>query len=376
MNGNGTLFKISADGSRFDTLYSFNSLDNYANNADGRFPNGNLVLTSAGMLYGSASEGGGDGIGTTFSFNTLSYTHILWHSPDGRATLWSVNPDGSFSTSQAYGPYRDGGGLWQAVALATGPNGVSRILWRAPDGRATLWFVNPDGSFGSSQAYGPYRDGGGLWQAVALSVGPDNVAHILWHSPDGRATLWFVNSDGSFGSSQAYGPYRDGGGLWQATALATGPDGVSRILWRAPDGRATLWHVYTNGSFDSSQAYGSYRDSGGLWQATAVSAGPDNVAHILWTAPDGRSTLWFVNPDGSFGSSPAYGPYADGSGLWQATALASGPDNVAHILWHSPDGRATIWFVNPDGTHGTSQAYGPYVDGGGIWQATAVSAGP
>ena len=208
------------------------------------------------------------------AFELQSQAHILWHSPDGRATVWFVNPDGSFGTSRAYGPYVDSAGIWQAVALATGPDGVSRLLWHSPDGRATIWHVYPDGRFDTSQAYGPYVDSAGIWQAVAVSVGPDDVAHILWHSPDGRATLWFVNPDGSFGSSQAYGPYVDSAGIWQAVALATGPDGVSRLLWHSPDGRATIWHVYSDGRFDTSQAYGPYVDSAGIWQAVADSAGP------------------------------------------------------------------------------------------------------
>ena len=295
--------------------------------------------------------------------------HILWRNPDGRATLWQVHADSSFGISQSYGPYTDGGGTWQAVALATGPNGVNRILWRNPDGRATLWRVYPDGSFGTSQPYGPYTDVGGRWQAVAASVGPDNVAHILWRNPDGRATVWYVNPDGSFGTSPSYGPYTDAGGTWQAVALATGPDNVARILWRNPDGRATLWHVYPDDTTDTSQPYGPYVDGGGLWQATAVSVGPDNVAHILWRNPDGQATLWRVNADSSFSPGPSYGPYTDAGGTWQAVALATGPNGVSRILWRNPDGQATLWQVNPDASFGISPPYGSYKDGGGLWQA-------
>ena len=208
------------------------------------------------------------------AFELTPQTHILWHSPDGRATVWTVNADNSFSTSRAYGPYVDADGIWQAVALATGPDGVSRLLWRSPDGRATVWRVNADNSFSTSQAYGPYVDADGIWQATAISVGPDNIAHLLWHSPDGRATVWRINADNSFSTSQSYGPYVDANGIWQAVALATGPDGVSHLLWRSPDGRATIWRVNADNSFSTSQSYGPYVDGGGTWQAVADSAGP------------------------------------------------------------------------------------------------------
>ena len=58
----------------------------------------------------------------------LSSAHILWANPDGRATLWLVNPDGSFRISQAYGPYTESGG---AATVTTGPGGG---VWKA--GRA------------------------------------------------------------------------------------------------------------------------------------------------------------------------------------------------------------------------------------------------
>ena len=306
----------------------------------------------------------------------VSPAHILWNNPDGRATLWSVNPDNTYGLVGAYGPYADRGGVWKAIAVATGPNGVSRILWTNPDGRATLWFVNPDGSYGVTGAYGPYVDGGGVWRAAALSVGPDNVAHILWNNPDGRATLWFVNPDNTHGLIGAYGPYADRGGVWKAVAIATGTNGVSRILWNNPDGRSTLWYVNPDSSYGVTGAYGPYLDSGGIWRATAVCVGPDNVAHILWNNPDGRSTFWFVNPDASYGLAGAYGPYADSGGIWRAAAIATGPDNVTHILWNNPDGRSTLWFVNPGGAYGLMGAYGPYADSGGVWKATADSAGP
>ena len=291
-------------------------------------------------------------------------------------TLWYVSPDNSYGLVGAYGPYADKGGVWKAVAVATGPDGVSRILWTNPDGRATLWFVNPNGTFGLSGAYGPYADSGGTWRAGAVSVGPDNVAHILWTVSDGRTTLWYVNPDNSYGLVGVYGPYVDSGGIWKAGTLATGPDGVSRLLWTNPDGRATLWFINPDASYGLSGAYGPYADSGGVWRAGAVSVGPDAVAHILWTNPDGRATLWFVNPDNSYGLVGAYGPYSDSGGLWTAGALATGPDGISHILWTNPDGRATLWYVNPDDSFGLLGAYGPYSDSGGLWRAVADSAGP
>ena len=71
-------------------------------------------------------------------------------------------------------------GRFQAGAPASGAHStasdahplISRPKVDQPDGRTTLWFVNPGGAFGVSGAYGPYVDSGGVWRAVADSAGP------------------------------------------------------------------------------------------------------------------------------------------------------------------------------------------------------------
>ena len=68
---------------------------------------------------------------------------------------------------------------------------------------------------------------------------------------------------------------RPGQNLWSAQAVATGPDGLSHILWANTDYRAMLWGV--DNAFNFTVAgYGPYTDNapGNLWSATAVSAGP------------------------------------------------------------------------------------------------------
>jgi len=84
--------------------------------------------------------------------------------------------------------------------------------------------------------------------------------------------------------------------------------------------------------------------------------------------------------DTSFGFTNAlFGPYTDGAPNtpWNATALATGPDGLSHLLWTNPDNRVFVWGV--DSTfHFTNVLFGPYTDGApqNIWSATAISAGP
>ncbi len=312
----------------------------------------------------------------------VTHTHLLWNNGDGRVMLWSVAPGGSF-TLNGFGPYTDGASQnkWSATAVATGGDGVSHLLWNNTDGRVMLWTVNDAGSF-TLAGYGPYTDGAAQnkWSATAVSVGPDNVMHLLWNNTDGRVMLW--NVDPSFNFTLAgFGPYTDNGAnnLWSAAAVATGPDNVSRIAWNNTDGRVMLWDVAPDFSFTLA-GYGPYTDGAAQnkWSATAVSVGPDNVTHLLWSNTDRRAMLW--NVDSSFGFTLAgYGPYTDNApgNLWSAAALATGPDGLNHLLWANTDYRAMLWGVD-SAFNFTVAGYGPYTDNAdqNQWSVTAVSAGP
>jgi len=319
-----------------------------------------------------------------------SHTHILWNNMDGRVMLWSIAQDGTF-TLNGFGPYTDGTpqNKWSATALATGPDGLSHILWNNTDGRVMLWTVDDNGSF-TLAGYGPYTDPGHSpattitpatpWSAVSLSVGPDNVTHLLWTNPDGRVVLWNVDSAFHF-TLAAFGPYTDGApqNQWHATALATGPDNITRLVWNNTDYRVMLWKVDSSFHFTLA-GYGPYTDSApqNLWSAVGVSVGPDNLTHLLWSNTDRRAMFWNVSADFSF-TLAGYGPYTDNvpQNLWSATAVATGPDSLSHILWDNTDYRAMLWGVD-NAFSFTVAGYGPYTDGApqNLWSATAVSAGP
>ena len=319
-----------------------------------------------------------------------SHTHLLWNNSDARVMLWSIAQDGSFGLN-GFGPYTDNapGNIWHATAVATGPDGVSHLLWNNTDGRVMLWTVDDAGNF-SLAGYGPYTDNApqNKWSATAVSVGPDNVVHLLWNNTDNRVMLWNVAPDFTF-TLAGYGPYTDTptgtgpGGLWSATALATGPDNVSRIAWNNADGRVMLWDVDSSYNFTLA-GYGPYTDNApqNKWSVTGVSVGADNLTHLLWSNTDRRAMFW--NVDGAFNFTLAgYGPYTDNgaNNLWSAIGVASGPDGLNHLLWNNTDDRAMLWGV--DNAFGfTVAGYGPYTDNyvnngqSNLWSVTAVSAGP
>ena len=375
--GNGTIFRLQPGGA-LETLASFNE-------ANGLAPSGNLVQTG-GQFYGTTISGG-QGYGTVFSFPaSANQAHLLWSNPDGKAAFWNVDGGGNVIGVTGYGPYTDsGGGLWHATSLATGPDGVSHILWNSAGGQVALWNVTNDGAAIVLAGFGPYTDGSpqNLWRAAGLSVGPDNLMHLLWTNPDHRAAFWNVGADGTPAVLAGYGPYLDGSSPWDAAGMSTGPDNVSHLLWTNPDGQAAFWDVSdADGSASVLAGYGPFTDGAAqnLWGAVGISTGPDNVSHLLWDNADGKAAFWAVSSgNGSIGGVTGYGPFTDGDGpLWAATGLTTGPDNVSRLLWNNSDGKVALWTLGASGTPATVTGYGPFVDGSpsNLWSAVGVSAGP
>jgi uncharacterized repeat protein (TIGR03803 family) len=72
-NGNGTVFAVHTDGTGFTTLHSFTAASTdssgYHTNSDGTGPEAGLVLSGT-TLYGTAYDGGTNGLGTVFAVNT------------------------------------------------------------------------------------------------------------------------------------------------------------------------------------------------------------------------------------------------------------------------------------------------------------------
>lgn len=432
-SGSGAIFKLGTDGSGFTALYAFSSPDSQGANADGASPSATLIKDASGNLLGTTAAGGSAGQGTVFSLSAnatvltflysfgsgdgaspvltasrsglifgvtgdggasalgsvfslgLNYpaTHVLWSNTDGRAMLWRIAQGGAV-TLNGFGPYTDNApqNKWSATALATGADGLNHLLWNNTDGRVMLWTVDDAGHFALA-GFGPYTDGApqNKWSATAVSVGPDNMVHLLWNNTDGRVMLWNVDSTFHF-TYAGFGPYTDKGpqDKWSATALATGPDGLTRIVWNNTDYRVMLWNIDSLFHFTLA-GYGPYTDNApsALWSAAGVSVGPDNVTHLLWINTDRRAMFWNVDSGYGFAVAGGYGPYTDNApgNLWSAVGVATGPDYLHHLLWANTDRRAMLWGLDDAGSFSVT-GYGPYTDNapGSLWSAIAISTGP
>ena len=396
-NGSGTVFRLSPDGTTtpLQTYYSFNPTTN-----DGSSVLAPLLVFGDGFLYGTAQSGGVNDSGTVFQLTGPPVSHVLWNNPDGRTIFWDVSPDGTRTIAGNYQAFQDdasGNTGYRAIALSTGPDGVSHLLWNNPAGITYLWTVQADGSF-TPFFYPAFSDdgtNGTIWRPVAVSTGGDNVTHILWKNPNGRTILWDVDAaTGSFTVKGNYGPQFDGAGgtPFVPIAVASEPGGKSHILWNNSDHRTMLWNLDANAAdptsgtgSSTSTVYRVFEDdetASTIWAPRALSVGPDSVPHILWNNPNGHTILWNVTAPASptgftiVRNYQAYQDDADPRTAYTAVALATGLDNLSRFDWDSPAGNTYLWSVsNADGTF-TPFFYPLATDdgtGNTIWHSVAVS---
>ena len=213
-NGTGNVFRLHPDGTSFADLHDFSVANaNTGVNADGSAPNGALVVGGDGFLYGEAQAGGAGGYGTLFRLRPDGTGFAdLPTSPPPTAPPPSASRSSWATGSCTARPSR-------AARTAPAPCtasparrsrtccGTTRTA-RPSSGTSTPWAPTP-----SPATYGPIADDGSGntgWAAIALSTGPDEVSHLLWTNPDGRTCLWSVQADGS--------PPRSSTGRWRTTA--------------------------------------------------------------------------------------------------------------------------------------------------------------
>jgi uncharacterized repeat protein (TIGR03803 family) len=173
--GDGTLFKLSPDGTETD-LYNFG-----ADSADGIGPIGGVVIDADGNLYGVTYRGGAYGVGIVFRVSPEGVETILH-------TFVNNKTDGSYpsaglimdSHSNVYGTTESGGLYGGGTVFEVTAHGSYRILHNfaaypgdasAPEATLTL---DSQGNLYGTTGYGGTYGGGAVFKMTPGSNGSWN----------------------------------------------------------------------------------------------------------------------------------------------------------------------------------------------------------
>jgi uncharacterized repeat protein (TIGR03803 family) len=219
VNGRGTIYRIHMDGTGFEVVKEFPDIasGNPAANVEGAAPIAGLTDGGDGLLYGVASAGGVNGVGTLFSIDPNSLLFTVLHdfeTPDG------ANPSGALivgSDSLFYGTTAGGG---------TSSSGATTNL-------GTIYSIARDGT-GFTKLYSFNGDEGSVPNGPLLQLDATTFVGVaLSGGKCGQGTLFYYSSigekvDGNTSCGQKKKNQGGGGALAPGILLLLGGLGLAR----------------------------------------------------------------------------------------------------------------------------------------------------
>jgi uncharacterized repeat protein (TIGR03803 family) len=279
-NNYGTVFKIDTTGT--ETI-----LHDFAGGADGAYPGfGNLIMDSAGSLYGTTEEGGASGNGTVYKLDSTGAETVLYSftaDNDGQFPYGSLVMD---SAGNLYGTTLNGGnsrtcsscgiifklspttsGPWQETVLHSFAGGTGAIA----DGQ------HPYAGLALSTTghlYGTTRDGGSAACGTVFEVDTTGHEKVLYSFAGGT-------SDGCTPVSVLL---IDAGNLYGTTAN-DGAFSGGIIFELTQSGAETILHNFNPSTDGSGPVAGLTQGPKGSLYGTNANGGINNFGTVFELVP-------------------------------------------------------------------------------------------
>jgi uncharacterized repeat protein (TIGR03803 family) len=299
--GNGTVFRINANGSGFTNLHSFTSVSgNNITNTDGADPYAGLIV-SGNMLFGTASRGGAWGNGTVFALRTDGGGFRILHNfaaTSNNGSFDFTNNEGArpegliLSGDTLYGTASGGGAAGTGTAFKLSTNGT---------GFTTLHNFAAVNGFRPANADGAYPCG-----ALILS---------------GNTLFGTATGGGSWGNGTVFTVNTDGTGFAVLHNFAAG--------------------VITNGQLlntEGTEPFGSLVLSADTMYGTAYNGGSAVSGTVFELSTNGTGFTVLHSFSGSDGAGPYAGLVLSGNSLYGTTTVGG--------IW----GNGTVFSLHTDGS--------------------------
>ncbi|HEX4122838.1 MAG TPA: choice-of-anchor tandem repeat GloVer-containing protein [Verrucomicrobiae bacterium] len=317
-SGNGVVFSLHTDGSAFKTLH------NFSDGVDGSEPHVGLVLSGA-TLYGTASFGGKNRLGTVFSvgvngnaFTTLASFGPFYYDLGAFFTFSGANPDGPLilSGTTLYGTASGGGYYNGGVAFGIGIDGGNftvihhfGAIFSGVDadydgtGPTCRLLLSGNRLYGTTAgASASYRPGDGTVFAVNTGGGSFTNLHDFNVGGDGA----FPYAGLVLSGSTLYGAATTGGSSQNGTLFSLGANGADFM---------TLYS-FTNGS-DGAAPYAGLVVSGNTLYGAASTGGKSGDGAIFSLLLEKSSLQVSISPPAAITAGAQWqvdsGPYMNSS---------------------------------------------------------------
>jgi len=291
VNNLGAVFKVTPTGTE-SVIYSF------AGGSDGTHPVGGLVRDSmTGNLYGTTVYGGTTNNGTVFRLNPTTGAEAVLHSFKGGPTD-GANPYSSVvrAGTTIFGTTFNGGAFGYGTVFKLTAAGKETVLRSFNSA-----FPTQDGSY-------PYA---GLVLRKGLLYGTTTLggAHNL-------GTVFSISKTGAYarlysfkgGTGDGEGPYAgvvfDPAGNLYGTTYVGGLDNAGTVFVITPAGGERLLHHFARNSADGINPYASLIRFKGNFYGTTVKGGTANGGTAYKITPAGTETVLHSFTGGTDGWNP------------------------------------------------------------------------
>ena len=183
----GTIFSINSDGNDYAILYNFTTSSS-GTNIDGALPHSDLILFGS-TLYGTTYYGGNQGNGVVFAMNTVNSNYVVLHSFSETDPDTSANADGANSESSLvmfnntlYGTATLGGSQGVGTVFSIQLPSVAGIICNQ-DSSVTISFAG--GANTNLVQVSTNLSSSAFWQTVSTNVAGTNG---LWQFTDTNAS--------------------------------------------------------------------------------------------------------------------------------------------------------------------------------------------
>ncbi|HEY7095922.1 MAG TPA: choice-of-anchor tandem repeat GloVer-containing protein [Terriglobales bacterium] len=322
-------------------LYSF------ANPPDAYSPKCNLVVGTAGNMYGTTFSGGVNNLGAVFVISPTGTESVLYSFAGG--TDGSHPVAGLFrdkTTGNFYGTTVSGGTANSGTVFMVTPAGVETVLYSFKGG---VDGANPYSSVVrvGTTIFGTTYNGGQFGYGTVFrltAAGQETVLHSFNSA--------FPTLDGSYPYAGLV-PYQ---GVLYGTTTLGGLHNLGTVFAITPGGVETVLHSFEGGTTDGQGPYaGVVFDNTGKLYGTTYLGGIDNAGTVFTIASGTESLLHHFRLRSTDGANPQ-APLIFNRGNFYGTTLHGGTANGGVVYRMTPGGTTTVLHSFTSGADG----FNPY----------------
>lgn len=265
---NGVVYKLDSAG------YA-KVLHNFTGAADGSDPYGNLILDSAGNLYGTASGGGASGQGVVFKIDSSGNESVLYSfmgGADGGGPLAGVILD---AAGNLFGTASGGGASGQGVVFKIDTSGHETVLYSFTGG-----------ADGGSPLAGVIRDRAGNLYGTTNGGGPAGAGVVFKIATSGKESVLYGFTGGADGAYPLFaGVVLDSSGYLYGTTSGGGTSGAGTVYKVDMSGDETVLYSFTGKADGNEPATGVTLGPGGELYGTTALGGRTNAGVVFEIHP-------------------------------------------------------------------------------------------